>query len=238
MEPQESQMKINIVDDESLDTETKNDNASVASDVSKDSDFSDVDEADDDESVVGSDVDEADDEEESKISEDGEDIEDSATPESNIKKQLIEIMDDDEDDEDEDTESSDDEDEDYLKKFDNSIKENYIDTYHPELKKINYDEINALTKVVRNKNGLIVDPLHKTVPILTKFEKAKILGLRVSQLNNGAEPFVKVNENIIDNFIIAERELDAKQLPFIVSRPIPSGKTEYWKLEDLELVDY
>lgn len=236
MEPQESQMKINIIDDETLDTESKNDNNSVTSDVSKDSDFSDI----DDESAADSDIDDEDVADSDIDDEDGDkdDDEGDDTLETNVKKDVIGIINDDEDNDEFDTESSDDEDEDYLKKFDNSIKQNYIDTYHPELKKINYDEINTLTKVVRNKNGLIVDPLHKTVPILTKFEKAKILGLRVSQLNNGSESFVKVNENIIDNFIIAERELDAKLLPFIVSRPIPNGKTEYWKLEDLELVDY
>ena len=82
---------------------------------------------------------------------------------------------------------------------------------------------------------VISDPRHKTVPILTKYEKTRILGLRVSQLNEGAPRYIK-SSTIVDNNIIAEKELKHKKLPFIISRPLPNGEKEYWKLQDLEII--
>ena len=55
------------------------------------------------------------------------------------------------------------------------------------------------------------------------------------QLNNGSKPFINVNENIIDNNIIANNELQNKVLPFIIVRPLPNRTFEYWKLKDLEV---
>ena len=75
-----------------------------------------------------------------------------------------------------------------------------------------------------------------TDPCLTKYEKTKILGIRLKQLNNGSLPYVKVKENILDNFIIAKIELKQKKLPFIIQRPLPNNTFEYWKLEDLEIL--
>ena len=127
---------------------------------------------------------------------------------------------------------------DYLKKFDDSIRTNIIGEFHREMKQTNYDEISALTKVVRDKTGNIIDSVHTTVPFLTKFERAKLLGLRAKQLNNGADPFIKVPDDIIEGHIIAEMELKEMVLPFIISRPLPNGKNEYWNVADLELIDY
>jgi DNA-directed RNA polymerase I, II, and III subunit RPABC2 len=81
-----------------------------------------------------------------------------------------------------------------------------------------------------------VDNLHKTIPILTKYEKTKILGLRAKQLNNGAVPFVKLSTNIIDGYLIALKELEQKKIPFIIRRPLPNGASEYWHLQDLEII--
>ena len=85
---------------------------------------------------------------------------------------------------------------------------------------------------------IIVDDLNKTIPYLTKYEKARILGQRAKQLNSGATPFVKVPENVIDGYIIAELELKQKQLPFIIRRPMPSGGSEYWSIKDLEDISF
>jgi DNA-directed RNA polymerases I, II, and III subunit RPABC2 len=140
---------------------------------------------------------------------------------------------------DSDYESGDDEseDDDYLQKLDNEIKENIIARNHPESQMHNYDEIYKLTKVNRDKNNIIVDLLHKTNPILTKYEKTRILGLRAKQINNGAKPYIQIEKNIIDGYLIAVKELEEKKLPFIVRRPMPNGGSEYWKLKDLEIVN-
>lgn len=159
----------------------------------------------------------------------------SITPSELIQKfmEQDENIVDDEDDDEEEYYS----DEDYVK-FDKEINEDQVLNYHNDLLQSNFDEISALTKIARNKEGIIVDPLHKTIPILTKFERARILGLRAKQLANGAEPFIKIEPNIIQNHIISEMELEQNVLPFIVCRPLPNGRKEYWRLQDLEQIDY
>ena len=143
------------------------------------------------------------------------------------------------DDTEHDTEDDDtDNEEEYIQKFSQDIRNQYIKKFHGEINHSNYDEINALTKVVRNTNGNVIDPIHQTLPFLTKYEKTKIIGVRAKQINNGADTFIKVPDNIIDGQIIAEMELAAKVLPFIIARPFPNGKKEYWKLSDLEIIDY
>jgi DNA-directed RNA polymerase I, II, and III subunit RPABC2 len=95
-----------------------------------------------------------------------------------------------------------------------------------------------MTKVVRNADGIIIDKLHRTIPYLTKYEKARILGQRAKQINSGAYPFVKVPETVIDGYIIAEMELKQKRIPFIIRRPLPNGGSEYWKVQDLEDISF
>ena len=137
---------------------------------------------------------------------------------------------------------SDDEDEDYddsyLQKFDSEVSKNYINDFHPECLIQNYDEISKLTSVVRDTYNIIVDPLHKTIPFLTKYEKARILGQRAKQIEIGAKPFVSVPENVIDSYVIAELELQQKRIPFIIRRPIPGGGFEYWSIRDLEIIGF
>jgi DNA-directed RNA polymerase subunit K/omega len=144
----------------------------------------------------------------------------------------------DQDKHDSEYEESDDEYEDYLEKFDNDIRKDHILKYHNDILQSNYDEISALIKVIRDEQGNIIDPLHNTIPILTKFERARVLGLRAKQINSGAEPFIQVPENVIEGYIIAEMELNEKVIPFIITRPLPNGKKEYWRLKDLEIIDY
>lgn len=128
------------------------------------------------------------------------------------------------------------EDDDYLQKFDKETRENYILEQHPESINHNYDEIYNLAKVQRNKDNIIVDSLHKTIPILTKYEKTRILGQRAKQLNNGAKPLVKLSVPLIDGYLIALKELEEKMIPVIIRRPLPNGASEYWHLRDLEIL--
>lgn len=147
-----------------------------------------------------------------------------------IKKPLIELSDDDTDD--------DETGEGYLQKFDKEINDNYLVNFHPECVSHNYDEVIAMSKVVRDENGIIIDDLHKTLPFMTKFEKARVLGQRAKQINSGATPFVKVPENVIDGYLIAELELKQKRVPFIIRRPLPNGGSEYWSIKDLEDISF
>lgn len=122
----------------------------------------------------------------------------------------------------------------YQSKFNDANKQNYLQQFHPEEIHKPFEEIYKLSLITRDENGMIIDNLHKTYPILTKYERAKILGLRVSQLNKGAEPYVTIKHTILDNILIAEKELKEKKIPFIIMRPIPNGKAEYWNVNDLE----
>ena len=140
----------------------------------------------------------------------------------------IELSDDDDTDDEEDDES--------FQKFDEELKERYLENVHPESLSQNYDEISSLVRVVRDNDGSIIDELHRTVPWLTKYERTRVLGQRIKQLNTGAEPFIKVASNIIDNSIVAQMELEQKKLPFIIRRPIPGGGSEYWRLKDLNVL--
>ena len=115
--------------------------------------------------------------------------------------------------------------------------DNYIENYHPEEINISFEEINNLSIITRNENGDIIDDNHKTFPILSKYEKARIIGLRVSQLNKGSPTFLDVSpNNYIDKTLIAEQELNNKKIPFIIKRPIPNGNFEYWNIKDLEII--
>jgi len=141
---------------------------------------------------------------------------------------------------DEDSDSSDDDDDEeddrYLQKFDESLKHNIITEYHPELQAHNYDEVDVLTRVVRNESGIIVDPMHRTLPFVSKYEKARILGERAKQINSGAKPFIEVDSSTLDGYLIALAEFEQKKIPFIVKRPLPNGGCEYWRLRDLEVI--
>lgn len=117
------------------------------------------------------------------------------------------------------------------------MKQNNIAENHPELIMHNNDEVDILSKTVRDENGVIIDPLHCTLPFLTKYEKARILGEAAKQIDCGRMPFIEVEEGVIDSYVIAVKELQMKRLPFIIRRPLPNGACEYWKLSDLEFIN-
>ena len=140
--------------------------------------------------------------------------------------------------EDDDEEDEDDDDID-LKKFDQELKNDLLNHFHPSIKQISYEEVLALSKITKNNKGIIVDPFHTTIPILTRYEFAKIIGLRAKQLNHGGStPFIdNLDPNIIDGHTIALKEFQLKKIPFIIKRPLPNGITEYWNIKDLEYIE-
>lgn len=141
-----------------------------------------------------------------------------------------------ESDDDDDSGSEYSDDETYLQKFDENLKTQILSEYHPELQMHNNDEVDAMTRIVRNESGTIIDPLHRTLPFVTKYERARILGERAKQLNSGAKPMIPVDPTIIDGYLIALAEFEQKKIPFIVKRPLPNGGCEYWKLKDLSIL--
>jgi len=185
-----------------------------------------------------------DDDEEDEEEEDGDELDEEVQEEAlsvegnededilNFQRDMMENLEGDDDDYDDDSDL----DEDYLQKLDTSLQKDIVTDFHPELLQHKNEEIEALSKVVKNDLDVIVDPFHKTVPFLTKFEKARILGERAKQLNAGGKPFVNVDASVIDGYLIAEKELEEKKIPFIIKRPLTNGGCEYWKIEDLEVL--
>ena len=171
--------------------------------------------------------------EEEEDDEDDEDKEEDEEEEKNIENEYqdnFEISDEEDDDDD------DDDDDDYFQRLDELNKSDIINKYHPELLINNNNEIELLSIIKRNEQGVIIDPLHRTVPFITKYERARIIGERAKQLNMGAKALVEVGPEVIDGYLIALKEYQEKKIPFILKRPLPNGGCEYWKVKDLELI--
>jgi len=73
-----------------------------------------------------------------------------------------------------------------------------------------------------------------TMPKITKYERALLIGKRAKQIEEGANPNVKYisGQSVIS---IAEEELRQRKIPLIIKRPI-GNKFEYWKPADMEVV--
>jgi len=69
---------------------------------------------------------------------------------------------------------------------------------------------------------------------MTKYEKARIIGARATLLAKGAQPLVKI-EGETDLLEIARKELYAKVLPISITRKLPDGTIEEWRVQELEL---
>jgi DNA-directed RNA polymerase I, II, and III subunit RPABC2 len=171
-----------------------------------------------------------DEEEEEEEEEDESDFDEVIEPISNMDSLISSKNDNDEEEDDED------EDDNYLQKLDKNIRENIISEYHPELKPLNHEEVETACSIVRLPNGKIVDPLHQTVPFVTKYEKARIIGERAKQINSGSKPFIEIDKSVHDGYLIALKEFEEKKIPFIIRRPLPNGGSEFWRLQDLEIL--
>jgi len=114
-------------------------------------------------------------------------------------------------------------------------KEDIIRQYHPECIQMNYKEVEAYLTVVRDDRGNIIDKLHMSYPVLSKYEYTRIIGYRTEQLSKGAKPYIDIKNNMIieDCFLIAQEEFKQGKLPFIIKRPYKKG-FEFWRLSDLE----
>lgn len=109
-----------------------------------------------------------------------------------------------------------------------------------ETKELTEDEKAELDKKVKEmeqREIIDVDPLHEVIeiplsgkgkiaigpPVLTRFEKARILGARALQLSQGAPPFIPIPENARTSLDIALKELDDRAIPIVIRRRLPNG---------------
>ena len=87
-----------------------------------------------------------------------------------------------------------------------------------------------------NKNTSLTyvpDNMRITKPIMTKYERVRILGDRTRQLLGGAKPMIKGVRNIPAKDI-AVLELKHNLIPLKIERPLPNGKMEIWKISELK----
>lgn len=68
--------------------------------------------------------------------------------------------------------------------------------------------------------------------ILTKYERAKVIGIRAEQISRGAQCFVEPGKPF-DAYEVAEREFVAKVIPYVIVRHHPDGKAEHIPLDKL-----
>lgn len=147
------------------------------------------------------------------------------------------IMDEEEEEEEDDGDLFEDQEDIHHRTLQHALREKIIEDFHPLLLKKDFDEILLLSTVVRDPQGNIMDPYHKTYPFLTKYEKARVIGERAQELACGAPLLVDIPSAelaTLDDFEIALLELTAKKIPYIIKRPLPSGSCEYWHVYDLE----
>jgi len=98
-------------------------------------------------------------------------------------------------------------------------------------KSINFDDVSKILK--------ILDIIKISKPIMTTYEYNQIIGLRTIQLAQGAINFIPINHTIKSNMdlrITAIEELKQGKLPFIIKRPLPNNKFEYFRVRDLDLI--
>ncbi len=108
---------------------------------------------------------------------------------------------------------------------DEIIADDQTQVVDPHMKVMSYSQIvNHIAKTPK-----------KTLPFLTKYEKTRIIGVRIEQLSRGAKPNVNT-KGMTSIQEIAEEELRQRKTPFIVMRPLPNGKFEYWKIEEFEKI--
>tara|TARA_B110000967_G_C18525751_1_gene383311 strand:+ start:20 stop:472 length:453 start_codon:yes stop_codon:yes gene_type:complete len=75
----------------------------------------------------------------------------------------------------------------------------------------------------------------KSTPYLTKYEKAKILGVRAQMISNGSPAMINVPGNITSTYDIALLEFKEDKIPLLIRRFLPNGNYEDWRLEDMVL---
>jgi len=73
-------------------------------------------------------------------------------------------------------------------------------------------------------------------PYITKYERAKILGVRSQMIAGGDKPLIKVPIHMTDAYEIALLEYNNKRMPLMIRRTNPDGTVEDWRLEDLILI--
>ena len=86
-------------------------------------------------------------------------------------------------------------------------------------REIIYKETEHVPEEITSKdNEIITGP-----PMLTRFEKARIMGARALQLSLGAPPFISIPKDTSTSLEIAMEELNERLIPIVIRRVLPNG---------------
>ncbi len=100
---------------------------------------------------------------------------------------------------------------------------------HPEVKPIFRQEVVEAVKQPRI-----------TREFYTKYEYTALLATRAQQLAEGAKPLVSLDglKTSDPMFVwnVAKREIEQRKLPFLLRRQLPTGESEYWSTQELEML--
>jgi DNA-directed RNA polymerase I, II, and III subunit RPABC2 len=108
-------------------------------------------------------------------------------------------------------------------------------------------EIDKECEIIRNREIIDKDIPHELVeitskddqivigpPILTRFEKARIMGARALQLSLGAPVFIEIPKNATTSLEIAMEELKQRVIPIVIKRTLPNGDYQIIPLDKFE----
>ena len=129
-------------------------------------------------------------------------------------------------------------DDDAAKEFDDGASDESLDEVeelNPE--KDDPEEIGFM--VLEEKRCAIDIPMplqsrRRSTNIMTKYEFARLIGVRENMLNQMAPPMVDIT-GFTNNVDIARREILEKKVPLIVRRYLPNGIIEDWNVADMDL---
>ena len=108
-------------------------------------------------------------------------------------------------------------------------------------------EIDKECEIIRNRKIITKDLEHEPIeiaskdgqiligpPMLTRFEKARIMGARALQLSLGAPVFIEIPKNLTTSLEIAMEELKQRVIPIVIKRTLPNGDYQSLPLDKFE----
>jgi len=104
----------------------------------------------------------------------------------------------------------------------------------------NYDENEEHFEIIQSSDKIdeIDEPTNfliknrKTTPLLTHYEKARILGTRAQQLSVGALSHIQFQVPF-NPLLVAQQELAEDCIPLIIRRYLSDGSYEDWSVSEL-----
>ena len=127
--------------------------------------------------------------------------------------------------------------------------ENYrrIKESKEELTEKELDTLDKECEAIRQRQIIDVDVPHEVIelssngkvlmgpPVLTRFEKARIMGARALQLSLGAPPFIDIPVNAVTSLDISMIELQERVIPITIRRVLPNGDYQNIPLLDFKI---